>query len=155
VPKLDIAMTDEERDAYLVERKIIRLATADERGTPHVVPLWFVWHEGVLYLNSTLGNVTVDNMDRSGLASGTIDDGDAYDELRGVTITGRVERIGDTAPEVVERTWSEKYLAGNEVPYRKWRNRSWFVLTPERIASWDFRKIPEARERARREREGG
>jgi nitroimidazol reductase NimA-like FMN-containing flavoprotein (pyridoxamine 5'-phosphate oxidase superfamily) len=153
MPKLDIAMADEEREAYLVEQRTVRLATAASDGTPHVVPLWFVWHEGAMWLNSTLGNVTVENMLRSGRATGVVDDGETYDRLRGVSVGGRVERIGDTAPEDVERTWSEKYLGGNELPYRRWRDRSWFRLIPERVASWDFRKIPEARA-AQRRKEG-
>lgn len=153
--KLDIAMTDDERAAYLAEQPTVRVATADAEGAPHVVPLWFVWHGGAMYLNSTLGNVTVENMERSGIASGVVDDGDAYDRLRGVTMAGQVERLGDTAPDEVERTWSEKYLGGEELPYRRWRNRSWFRLVPERVVSWDFRKIPEARARAKAQREEG
>lgn len=155
MPKLDIAMTDEEREAYLGEQRTVRLATAGPDGTPHVVPLWFVWHQGNLWLNSTLGNVTVENMLRSGVATGVVDDGAGYETLRGVTLMGRVERVGDTAPEPVERMWSEKYLGGGELPYRRWRDRSWFRLTPTREASWDFRKIPEARARAERERAEG
>lgn len=145
--KLDIAFTEEERDAFLTSAHTVRVATAAADGTPHVVPLWFIWHEGAMYLNSTLGNVTVDNMLGSGKATAVVDEGEAYDELRGVTIAGRVERLGDAAPDEVERAWSEKYLGGNETPYRRWKNRSWFRLDPERIASWDFRKIPEARAR--------
>jgi len=145
--KLDISMTDEELDAYLLGQRVVRLATADEEGTPHVVPLWFVWHEGGMFLNSTLGNVTVENMLRSGTATGVVDSGEAYDELRGATIVGEIERLGDTAPDEVERAWSEKYLGGSEPPYRRWRDRSWFRLSPRSIASWDFRKIPEARAR--------
>ena len=86
-------------------------------------------------------------------AAGVVDDGEAYDALRGVVVTGRVE-VAEDDPRLAaaERAWSEKYLAGNEPPYRRWRNRVWLRLVPERTASWDFRKIPEAR--ARRTREG-
>lgn len=154
MPKLDIAMTDEERDAYLAEQRTVRLATVAADGTPHVVPLWFVWHQGSMWLNSTLGNVTVENLLGSGLATGVVDDGEAYQELRGVTLAGQVERVGDTAPEAVERAWSEKYMGGGELPYRRWRNRSWFRLVPTSVASWDFRKIPEAKARAKREHGG-
>lgn len=150
MPKLDIAMTEEEREAYLAGQRTVRLATTGPDGTPHVVPLWFVWHEGNMWLNSTLGNVTVENMLRSGLATGVVDDGEAYETLRGVALTGEVERVGDSAPEAVERMWSEKYMGGGELPYRRWRNRSWFRLAPTREASWDFRKIPEAKARAKR-----
>lgn len=145
--KLDISMSGEEIDRYLLEQPTVRVATADDDGVPHVVPLWFVWHDGAIFLNSTLGNVTVENMLQSGRATGVVDSGERYDELRGVTIAGEIERLGDVAPDEVERAWSEKYLGGNEPPYRRWRNRSWFRLVPRSVASWDFRKIPEARAR--------
>lgn len=73
-------------------------------------------------------------------------EGQAYDESRGVRITGAVERLGDAAPDE-ERAWSEKY-AGGELPHRWWKERSWFPLVPRSTASWDFRRP--ARVRARR-----
>lgn len=146
--KLDLSLTVAERDAFLREGRTIRLATVGPGGVPHVVPLWFVWHDGTLFLNSTSGNPTVENMLRDGRAAGVVDEGEAYDELRGVVLTGRVE-VAEDDPGVAEaeRLWSEKYLGGNDPPYRQWRNRVWLRLVPERIASWDFRKIPEAKAR--------
>ena len=154
--KLEISLTREELDEYLTVQRTTRVATADAEGTPHAVPLWFVWFDGSLFLNSTLGNVTTDNMLEQGKAAAVMDDGETYDALRGAVLTCRAQRADDDAriPEV-ERTWSEKYLGGNEVPYRKWKNRAWFRLDPDRIGSRDFRKIPEARARkeaARRDR---
>ncbi|MGH2696878.1 MAG: pyridoxamine 5'-phosphate oxidase family protein, partial [Actinomycetota bacterium] len=142
----------------LSEERTIRVATVGADGVPHVVPLWFVWHEGIVFLNSTRGNPTVENMLRYGRAAGVVDDGETYDSLRGVVVTGRVEVAEDDRRlPVAERAWSEKYLGGNEPPYRKWRGRVWLRLVPGRIASWDFRKIPEARARreAARHAEGG
>lgn len=148
MPKLDLSLTPEELDGYLATQRTIRVATVDRHGVPHVVPLWFVWYERSVFLNTTLGNVTVDNWTATGRATGVVDDGDAYDDLRGVVLTSRVEPA-DEDPRIpdVEHAWSEKYLDGNEVPYRRWRNRAWFRLDPESTASWDFRKIPEARAR--------
>ena len=145
--ELDLSLSVKELDAYLAERRAARVATVGPDGTAHVVPLWFVWHGGALFLNSTLGNPTVEHMLRTGTAAAVIDDGDEYEELRGVVLRGRVERLGDTAPPDVERAWSNKYMGGSEVPYRRWRNRTWFRLTPVRTASWDFRKIPAAKAR--------
>jgi nitroimidazol reductase NimA-like FMN-containing flavoprotein (pyridoxamine 5'-phosphate oxidase superfamily) len=146
--RLDLSLSAEELETYLRDKRTVRVATLGPDGTPHVVPLWFVWHEGVMFLNSTLGNPTVENLLREGRAAGVIDDGETYDELRGAVVTGTAGRAGDDPrlPEV-ERAWSEKYLAGSEPPYRRWRNRVWLRIEPERIASWDFRKIPEAKAR--------
>jgi nitroimidazol reductase NimA-like FMN-containing flavoprotein (pyridoxamine 5'-phosphate oxidase superfamily) len=143
---LDLSLSEEERDVFLRSKRTARVATSGENGYPHVVPLWFIWHEGTLFLNSTLGNPTVDNMLRSGRAAAVVDDGDEYEVLRGVTLSGRVEQAEeDPRLPRVEREWSEKYLGGEEVPYRRWRNRVWLRLVPERVASWDFRKIPKAK----------
>jgi nitroimidazol reductase NimA-like FMN-containing flavoprotein (pyridoxamine 5'-phosphate oxidase superfamily) len=149
VAKLDLSLSEGDVDSFLAEQRTVRVATVRPDGVPHVVPLWFVWHGGALYLNSTLGNPTVENMLRTGTASAVIDDGETYDVLRGVVLTGRVDRLGDEAPSEVERAWSGKYLGGGELPYRRWRNRTWFRLDPERTASWDFRKIAEARRQAK------
>jgi nitroimidazol reductase NimA-like FMN-containing flavoprotein (pyridoxamine 5'-phosphate oxidase superfamily) len=143
---LDLSLAQEEMEPYLRGQRTARVATTSVSGHPHVVPLWFVWEGGTLFLNSTRGNPTVENALRTGRAAAVVDDGDEYDVLRGVTISGRVEQAEDD-PRLprVEREWSEKYLRGEEVPYRRWRNRVWLRLVPDRIASWDFRKIPEAK----------
>jgi nitroimidazol reductase NimA-like FMN-containing flavoprotein (pyridoxamine 5'-phosphate oxidase superfamily) len=148
VPKLDLSLTREELEAFLDDQRTCRVATVGPSGTPHVVPLWFVWLLHTLYLNSTRGNPTVENMLRTGQAAVVIDDGDIYDELRGVVLTGVVEPAeDDPALAEVEGRWSEKYLGGNPPPYRRWKNRIWLRLRPHHVASWDFRKIPQAKAR--------
>src|SRR5213082_1940168 len=148
--RLEISLQPDEVDAFLHERKTARVATVGPGGDPHVVPLWFVWLGGSLLLNSTHGNVTVENAKTNPNVAAVIDDGETYDDLRGVMVRGPVVQADDDAriPEV-EHRWSEKYLAGNPVPFQMWRNRVWLRLDPVRIRSWDFRKIPEARERKR------
>jgi hypothetical protein len=147
--KLDLSLAPDELDGYLRSQPTIRLATINGDGTPHVVPLWFVWLDGTAFMNSTLGNRTIRNLDRDPRATGCVDDGSTYDDLRGALLHGEVQPAGDD-PRIpdVEHRWSEKYLAGNPVPFHHWRNRMWLRMTPGRITSWDFRKIGEARAKA-------
>jgi nitroimidazol reductase NimA-like FMN-containing flavoprotein (pyridoxamine 5'-phosphate oxidase superfamily) len=155
VPKLDLSMTAEELEDYLRTQRTIRLAT-NGRAWPQVIPLWFVWVDQTLFMNSTLGNVSIENLHRDPRATGTVDDGDVYDELRGVLIQGEVEWAdGDPRLEAVKRTWSEKYMGGNPVPYDRWKNRVWFRLVPRSLTSWNFRKIPAAKARAKAAAEAG
>lgn len=150
--KVDLSLGEEELHRYLDRQRTIRLATSSPDGDPQVVPLWFVWLDGTIFLNSTLGNVTVENIEGTHRAAGIVDDGELYEELRGVLLRGRVERAEDDPRiERVKASWSQKYMGGGPVPYDRWKDRAWFRLTPEDIASWDFRKIPEAKERARSE----
>ena len=57
--KLDLSLTDDELDRFLAEQRTIRLATATQDGRPQVVPLWFVWLDRVVFMNSTLGNMSM------------------------------------------------------------------------------------------------
>jgi nitroimidazol reductase NimA-like FMN-containing flavoprotein (pyridoxamine 5'-phosphate oxidase superfamily) len=156
VTKMDISLTPEELTEYIPGKRTIRVATVSPSGAPHVVPLWFVWIDGVIFMNTTLGNATIRNLESNPPAAGVVDDGEAYDDLRGAIVHGRVERAdGDPRLGEAARAWSEKYLGGNPVPFDRWRNRVWLRLVPERFTSWDFRKIPEARARARARAAGG
>jgi nitroimidazol reductase NimA-like FMN-containing flavoprotein (pyridoxamine 5'-phosphate oxidase superfamily) len=151
--KLDLSLTPEELDRFLTEQRTVRLATATAGGRPHVVPLWFVWMDGTLFMNSTLSNVTVRNLEANPVATGSIDDGEVYEKLRGALVQGAVERADDDPRlETVMHRWSEKYMGGNPVPYGRWKDRVWLRLVPREITSWDFRKIPEAKARAAGER---
>jgi nitroimidazol reductase NimA-like FMN-containing flavoprotein (pyridoxamine 5'-phosphate oxidase superfamily) len=47
------ALTESERDAFLNDLRIGRLATMREDGWPHVTPIWYVWEDGRFLL--TLG----------------------------------------------------------------------------------------------------
>ena len=153
--KLDLSLTPNELEDFLAGQRTVRVATVDRRGRPQVVPLWFMWLDGALFLNSTLGNLTVRNLLANPRVSAVIDDGVPYEELRGAILRGPVARAEDDPriPAVAE-AWSAKYMGGNPVPYGKWKNRAWFRLDPEEITSWDFRKIPEARARAKAESGG-
>jgi nitroimidazol reductase NimA-like FMN-containing flavoprotein (pyridoxamine 5'-phosphate oxidase superfamily) len=148
--KLDLSLTPEEIDRYLTEQRTVRLASVSARGRPHVVPLWFVWVDGTMFMNSTLGNVTIRNLRASRTATGSVDDGEIYEELRGVLVHGEVEFADDDPRlETVMHRWSEKYMGGNPVPYARWKDRVWLRMAPQEITSWDFRKIPEAKARAK------
>jgi len=46
-----IAMSPEERDAFLDEQRTCRVATAGAAG-PHLTALWFVWDGQALWLTS-------------------------------------------------------------------------------------------------------
>jgi len=148
---LDLSLSPPELDDFLRSQRTIRVATVDGTGKPQVVPLWFVWFDGELFLNSTRGNVTVANALAPGApVAAVIDDGESYEELRGVLVRGTVHEAGDD-PRLVEvdAGWSRKYLGGNPTPYSRWRDRVWLRLTPDHVSSWDFRKIPGAKARAR------
>jgi len=153
VAPLDLSLTPGELDRFLAESRTARVATVGPEGEPHVVPLWFVWLDGVMFVNTTLGNRTVRNVERDPRTAATVDDGEQYEELRGAVLRGRLEAAsGDSRLQEVGDAFAAKYFGGNRPHFEGWRNRMFLRLVPARISSWDFRKIPEAlaRREARR-----
>ena len=79
-----------------------------------------------------------------------VDAGEAYGELRGVELRGRVEVVGDVPRtgephpelEAVEQNFADRYTDG--LVERDGRH-AWLRLVPEKIVSWDFRKLPAER----------
>jgi PPOX class probable F420-dependent enzyme len=145
VARLDLSLTPEELDRFLTESRTVRVATVGPGGEPHVVPLWFVWHDGTLFVNTTRGNRTVRNAELDPRAAATVDDGERYEELRGVVLHGLLEPAeGDSRLAAAREAMAAKYFGGNRPHFEGWRNRMYLRLAPQRISSWDFRKIPDA-----------
>lgn len=143
-----IAMTKDELDAFLGEQRTCRLGSVDGEGAPHVSPLWFVWDGSALWLWSLVKSQRWVNLMRDPRVSVAVDDGRAYDELRGVEVLGHVVAVGDVPrteaihPDAAEpeRLWAEKYSAGRFISDGR---HAWLRLDPDKVVSWDFRKIPE------------
>ena len=135
-------MTAEELDDYLGTQRTLRLATVGDDGVPHVVPLWFVWHEGAVWLNSLRKTRRHRHLLTGRPVGLVIDDGDAYDQLRGVRMTGRPQARPDDDPVRVEayRRFGRKYFDRDELPNQ--RSYEAIRIQPDELASWDFRKIP-------------
>jgi len=45
-------MAKEESSAFLARPLIARLATVRANGTPQIVPMWFLYEDGVMYMST-------------------------------------------------------------------------------------------------------
>jgi hypothetical protein len=140
-----IAMTPEEVDAFLAEQLTCRVATVGRNG-PHATPLWFAWQGGALWLTSVVHSQRWTDLRRDPRIAVVVDAGTSYDELRGVELRGRVEvvgevpRTGEPMPELdgPEQLMADRYMGGTFVHDGR---HAWLRLTPDKITSWDFRKL--------------
>lgn len=145
-----IAMTSEERDAFLAEQRVCRVATVGKDGQPHVAPLWFAWDGTHLWLTSLTRSQRWTDLMNDSRISVVVDAGVEYHELHGVEISGRAEPVGE-APvpfgpgsepevEVPGGIMARKYFGMDEM-FNDGKH-GWLRITPEKIVSWDFRKNP-------------
>jgi nitroimidazol reductase NimA-like FMN-containing flavoprotein (pyridoxamine 5'-phosphate oxidase superfamily) len=140
-----IAMSTEERDAFLAAERTCRVASTGPEG-PHVTPLWFAWDGTRLWLTSVVQSQRFADLRRDGRVSVVVDTGHDFMELRGVEIrgtaqvVGEVPRTGEPVPELdePERIFSAKYADGR---MRHDGRHAWLRITPHKLVSWDFRKM--------------
>jgi nitroimidazol reductase NimA-like FMN-containing flavoprotein (pyridoxamine 5'-phosphate oxidase superfamily) len=142
-----IAMSAGEIDEFLAGERTCRVATTGPDG-PHATALWFGWDGACLWLYSIVGSQRWADLGRDPRISVLVDTAHHYQELRGVEISGRAEVVGDVprtaAPSdelaPVERDFARKYLDGGEMFHDA--RHAWLRVTPRKISSWDFRKLP-------------
>ncbi|RII14015.1 Pyridoxamine 5'-phosphate oxidase [Streptomyces sp. YIM 130001] len=144
-----IMMTPQELDAFLSEQRTCRVATVSADGTPHASTLWFVWDGASLWLYSITRSRRWSDLRQDGRIAVVVDSGEEYGELRGAELSGRVEfvgespRTGEPCPELVEpeRLFTRKNFGLETMPHDG--RHAWVRLTPDKVASWDFRKLAE------------
>ncbi|UGQ11449.1 pyridoxamine 5'-phosphate oxidase family protein [Yinghuangia sp. ASG 101] len=143
-----IAMSDEERDAFLREAPVVRVATVGAGGSPHLSALWFVWDGTALWLNSLTRSQRWTDITRDQRVSLIVDDGGSdFLSLRGIELQGTAETVGEiprTGEPVDELTAPEQLFADKYSPGRAFQydgRHGWLRITPDKIVSWDFSKL--------------
>ncbi|MEU4685114.1 pyridoxamine 5'-phosphate oxidase family protein [Streptomyces xinghaiensis] len=144
-----IMMSPEELDTFLTGQRTCRVATVGADGRPHVSALWFCWDGTSLWLYSLTRSRRWAQLRHDPRLAVIVDDGEEYGELRGAELSGSAEfvgevpRTGEPHPglDAPERLFAGKYFGLEELPHDG--RHGWLRLTPEAVASWDFRKLAE------------
>ncbi|MFN2589618.1 MAG: pyridoxamine 5'-phosphate oxidase family protein [Actinomycetota bacterium] len=146
IPRSQLRLTDDELADLLATERTVRAGTVSPDGMPHVAPLWFVWHEGAIWINNLRRSRRTRDLRAGSPVAMCIDTGHDYFELRGVVLYGRPVGVGEDDPEidVVRKAFGDKYFNGIDIPAVK--SHQWLRMDPEKIVSWDFRKIPAGRD---------
>ena len=143
-----IAMTKEELDAYLAGERTCTVASVGADGSPHVSALWFAWDGDHLWLYSITRSQRWADLVRDPRVAVLVEAGEEYTDLRGVEIRGSASVVGDVprtggddpALAGAERIFADKYQNHATEMSHDGRH-AWLRVTPDKIASWDFRKL--------------
>jgi nitroimidazol reductase NimA-like FMN-containing flavoprotein (pyridoxamine 5'-phosphate oxidase superfamily) len=141
LPRSVLRLTDDELNELLTTERSLRIGTVGPDGGPHVAPMWFVWHEGAIWLNSLIRSRRTTDLASGSPVALCVDAGTDYFELRGAVLYGTPEEIKDPAESAeVRRLFGQKYWNIEEIPETK--SHMWLRVVPNKIVSWDFKKIP-------------
>jgi PPOX class probable F420-dependent enzyme len=144
----DIAMTPAERGAFLERAHTVTLASLDRHGWPHLVAMWFVVDaDGSVLMTTYAKSQKAVNLRRDARCTLLVDAGRRYDELQGVMVRGRatldgdVERTLDILTRIHAKHGGEQPEGLRDVLRAQARKRVTIRVTPERVSSWDHRKL--------------
>jgi PPOX class probable F420-dependent enzyme len=140
-------MSDDEVAAFLDEQRTVICATNGPRGWPHLMPLWYVMRGEEVWAWTYAKSQKVRNLERDERATLQVEDGESYEELRGVMFEARaelhhdLELVTELGVELLGRYTGappEELLEGVR---RQAGKRVAMRFIAERTASWDHRKL--------------
>ena len=143
-----ITMTDDEARAFLEAGRDLQVASINADGTPHLVTMWYVVRDGEVAFWTYGKSQKIVNLRRDPRLAVLVATGDRYEELRGVSISGRAELLDDRdevigyGEDIYERYWGP---IDNDVVREGVRTmgakRVVVVVKPETVVSWDHSKL--------------
>jgi hypothetical protein len=93
-------MSDDEVAAFLDEQRTVVCTTNGRDGFPHSMPLWYLLRDGTLWGWTYAKSQKTRNIERDPRTTLLVEDGLAYDQLRGVML--RCETVLHREPDVIE-----------------------------------------------------
>jgi len=142
-----IAMTPDEVAAFLAERRAMTMCSLARDGSIHAVAMWYGFLDGCVTVETKSKSQKVQNLRRDPRCTLLFEDGDYYEELRGVELVGTAEiveepdRLFILGVSVFERyygAYSDDLAPFIETMLHK---RVAIKLQVQRTVSWDHRKL--------------
>src|SRR5438552_1849000 len=141
-----VAMTAADTAALLAGSHKLQLATINRDGTPHLVTMFYVLLDGQIVFWTYRSSQKARNLARDPRVTCLVETGDEYFKLRGVQVAGLGRCIegpgrGVDGGRVATVTPGMTAAALEEYTAKTARKRLGYVVEPQRVISWDHRKL--------------
>ncbi|HEY4378524.1 MAG TPA: PPOX class F420-dependent oxidoreductase [Acidimicrobiales bacterium] len=143
-----IRMTDDEVAGFLQGRHVMNVATYNHDGSIHLVAMWYGFVDGDPVFETFAKSQKVQNLRRDPRVTVLVEDGDEYDQLRGVEMVGTGEviephdQVLEVAKSVLVRYHDITDPADIQAAAELMANKRVAIrIRPERTVSWDHRKL--------------
>jgi PPOX class probable F420-dependent enzyme len=143
-----ITMTPGEIEAFFEAEHTLQVASINADGTPHLIAMWFARYQGEIAFWTYGKSQKIVNLRRDPRLTVMVESGEKYEELKGVTISGRARLIDDLNEvfafgyNLYERYWGP--IDGEpvrEAVRTMGSKRVLVVVQPEKTVSWDHAKL--------------
>jgi len=135
------SMTKEEMQKFLAEPLVAQLATVRANGSPQIVPMWFLYEDGVMYMSTRTYAAKVKHLQKNPRVAVVVDVMEAPLKNKVVTLEGTVEIQTTEVKEITTKIY-HKYMgtAGAATPVAQQSintPRVILKITPKKIETLD------------------
>jgi PPOX class probable F420-dependent enzyme len=140
-------MTPDEVHAMLSTNRKVQIATRNADGSTHLVTMFYVVLDGRIAFWTYRSSQKARNLARDPRITCLVETGDDYFELRGVQVRGVARCIDDPAAVADIGRRVSAGLTGVPAEFldgyvaQAARKRIGFTVEPERVVSWDHRRL--------------
>jgi PPOX class probable F420-dependent enzyme len=147
--RAQIVMSPAEVTQFLQRSRTATVASIGPDGMPHLVAMWYGVIGDAVYIETKAKSQKAVNLRRDPRMVFMVEAGTSYDTLRGVSLEGNatiIEATGgqeywDAAVSVYERYTGPYSAEARPVVEFMMNKRVVVKLVPDRIRSWDHRKL--------------
>ncbi|MBV9098189.1 MAG: TIGR03618 family F420-dependent PPOX class oxidoreductase [Frankiaceae bacterium] len=144
--RAEIELTPAEQAAMLDAARTAILVTIGPDGVPDPTAMWFVVVDGQIVMRTYAKSQKVRNIERDPRVAVLIEDGERYDALRGLQLTGRIVLSRDVEEVLdVVAGLARKYEGVDELDRDALRDyagkQAVMRLEVDRRVSWDHGKL--------------
>ncbi len=146
-----IRMSEEEVHDFLAESGTVIISSIGKDGVPHPIPMWYgIEDDGAIVMTTYTKSQKIKNLKRDPRVSLLAEAGTDYSELRGVVIYGAAElvhSVEDVTDILVVVSLRQGSAVTDDIRAQMRRTadkRTGIRVRPEKLVSWDHRKLRSA-----------
>lgn len=149
---MGVQLDDAELERFLAVGHTLILGTSRRSGEPFLTPLWYVYHEGALWVRTPARSAKVEHVRRDPRVCCLLEEGERWVDLKAAVLSCDAEIVEDeTLCATIDELFREKYanFGPNMKATPKATKRHYSVLTttlklvprPGDVRSWYNQKI--------------
>ncbi|MGI0086657.1 MAG: pyridoxamine 5'-phosphate oxidase family protein [Nitrosotalea sp.] len=127
---------------FIRTQKILRIATIDAKGNPHIVPVWYNYESDKFYIGTNTRTIKAKNVKQNPKVSFCIDIGINSPEIFGVMGIGKARLILENSHvKSVAKKILLRYFKSlkNESAQQLLKDTNCIIeIIPKKIATWKF-----------------
>ena len=129
-------------EKFLRAQKILRLATIDSSGDPHIVPVWYMYANDKFYAGTNTKTQKAKNIKKRSKVSFCIDIGIRSPDIIGVMGTGRARLIlkTDVVESIAKKILLRYFTSLRNKSAQELLNQTNCIIeiTPKKVTYWRY-----------------